>query len=722
MKHLRTHPGSLYAAVLALALIAAACGSSATKITSPTSLTRCSVTLSGPSNVPAQGGSGTVSVAAARECSWNASVEGAWLSIKSGAAGQGEGAVEFAAAANPDPATRRGAIVLNEQRVEVTQAAGECVITLAENGASFSPDGGSGRVEVRASSGLCTWTATTNTNWITLRSEANGKGTAPVIFDVASTTGPPRTGVISVAGQRFEVIQSQGCTYGIAPGTFAAPAAGGNGTITVTTTPGCPWTAGSNVSWLTLGQTEGVGPGPVPFTVAPTGSASRTGSAVIAGQTFTVNQEAGCTYAVEPLTHSVAAVGGTVSVAVNSAAGCAWAASSSVSWIRVAGSSSFSGTGVATFTVDPNTADARSQSVAVAGRTVTISQAAGAPAPSCSVTLSQETASLPAGGGSGQVGVSVAAGCAWTAASNVPWIQITSATTGTGPGQVAFTAAASSEGARTGTLTIGGRTFTVNQAAAACSYTLSSSGQSVPAAGGTGTVNVATGGGCSWTAVSNHPWLTVTAGESGTGNGAVSFAAEPETTGIARTGTLSIGGQTFTVTQGASCAFAISPEQRTIDAAGAMMDVAVTTANGCAWTASTGVPWLSVNGPGSGTGNGTVQVAAAENTGAARTGIATIAGRTFTVTQAANACSYKVKPDDISVDEKERSRKIDVNTSAGCSWTAVSNEPWIRIVSGESGTGPGEVSIRILENDGRERRGTLTIAGQTVNVTQHDHD
>jgi hypothetical protein len=330
---------------------------------------------------------------------------------------------------------------------------------------------------------------------------------------------------------------------------------------------------------------------------------------------------------------------------------------------------------------------------------------------------------VPAAGGSGQVGVSVAAGCAWTAASNVPWIQITSATTGTGPGQVAFTAAASSEGARTGTLTIGGRTLTVNQAAAACSCTLSSSGQSVPAAGGSGTVSVATGGGCSWTAVSNHPWLTVTAGASGTGNGAVSFAAAPETTGMARTGTLSIAGQTFTVTQGAACTFAISPEQRSIDAAAATMDVAVTTANGCTWTASMGVPWLSVNGPGSGTGNGSVQVAAAENTGAARTGIATIAGRTFTVNQAAKACSFTVKPDDISVGEEERWRRIDVNTSAGCSWTAVSNDPWIRVVSGESGTGSGEVLIRILENDDDGvRRGTLTIAGHTVKVTQRGDD
>src|SRR5215210_2957751 len=103
-------------AVLALAA-ASGCGSSATTVTSPTSLSRCAVTGSNSSQLPPQGGSGTVAVSAARECAWSASVEGQWLTIKSGATGQGEGAVEFNAAANPDPAIRRGAIVLNDQRV-----------------------------------------------------------------------------------------------------------------------------------------------------------------------------------------------------------------------------------------------------------------------------------------------------------------------------------------------------------------------------------------------------------------------------------------------------------------------------------------------------------------------------------------------------------------------------------------------------------------------------
>jgi hypothetical protein len=63
-------------------------------------------------------------------------------------------------------------------------------------------------------------------------------------------------------------------------------------------------------------------------------------------------------------------------------------------------------------------------------------------------------------------------------------------------------------------------------------------------------VTVTTTSGCAWTAGSNAPWLTITSGASGTGNGTVGFAAAANT-GVARTGTLTIAGQPFTVTQAA---------------------------------------------------------------------------------------------------------------------------------------------------------------------------
>ena len=194
------------------------CGSSATTSTAPSPLVRCSLTLtSADQMVPAAGGTGTVAIAATRECTWTASAESAWLSVRSGQSGQGDGMVEFAAARNPDPASRRGALVVNGQRAEITQEAGTCDITLATSSASFTPDGGSGRVEVRASSSLCPWTATSSDSWIQIRSGSDGRGSGAVMFDVAAATGPPRSGALTIAGQRFSVTQSEGCTFSIAP-------------------------------------------------------------------------------------------------------------------------------------------------------------------------------------------------------------------------------------------------------------------------------------------------------------------------------------------------------------------------------------------------------------------------------------------------------------------------------------------------------------------------
>ena len=82
-----------------------------------------------------------------------------------------------------------------------------------------------------------------------------------------------------------------------------------------------------------------------------------------------------------------------------------------------------------------------------------------------------------------------------------------------------------------------------------CNFSLSGPGQSFSAAGGNGNVTVNTSNGCAWTATSNETFLTVVSGASGTGTGAVVFQVAANLTGQARTASLTIGGQTFTVTQ-----------------------------------------------------------------------------------------------------------------------------------------------------------------------------
>jgi uncharacterized repeat protein (TIGR01451 family) len=81
------------------------------------------------------------------------------------------------------------------------------------------------------------------------------------------------------------------CVAALNPSSAAAPASGGTGTINVTATAGCPWTAVSNVPWIAITSgASGSGSGTVGYTVAADTTAQRSGTMTIAGQTFTVTQ------------------------------------------------------------------------------------------------------------------------------------------------------------------------------------------------------------------------------------------------------------------------------------------------------------------------------------------------------------------------------------------------------------------------------------------------
>ncbi|MPZ21646.1 MAG: hypothetical protein GEV06_27710 [Luteitalea sp.] len=55
--------------------------------------------------------------------------------------------------------------------------------------------------------------------------------------------------------------------------------------------------------------------------------------------------------------------------------------------------------------------------------------------------------------------------------------------------------------------------------------------------------------GCQWRVTSNAGWLTIVGDGSGTGNGVITFRVAINLGLTSRTGTLTIAGRTFTVTQ-----------------------------------------------------------------------------------------------------------------------------------------------------------------------------
>jgi photosystem II stability/assembly factor-like uncharacterized protein len=155
---------------------------------------------------------------------------------------------------------------------------------------------------------------------------------------------------------------------------------------------------------------------------------------------------------------------------------------------------------------------------------------------------------------------------------------------------------------------------------ASCSYTIAPTSQTFTAAGGAGTINVTAGTGCAWQTTTNATWLMINSGASGAGDGAVGYTVAPNT-GAARTGTLTVAGQTFTVTQSAGCTYNVSPAgPQVFTAAGGQGTLNMSAGSGCVWTAGSLAPWITITAGATGTGNGVINFTVAPNTGDARNG------------------------------------------------------------------------------------------------------
>jgi hypothetical protein len=558
-----------YAAALLLCLWGAACSSSSTTVTSP-SAGRCGVSLAAsPTSVDAAGGNGLVNVSIDRDCTWDAHADADWIALSAPTSGQGSGTVRFTASPNQLASPRSGAVVVNDQRVSVAQAAASCRYDLSDSGGRVPAAGGTLAVTVTAQPG-CRWTAASQVEWVRIDQGREGSGDGAVAIVVTPNGGQPREATIVIAGRQYLVSQdgtssdptpgptppTPGCQYNLSPSTVSFDSAGGEGTVTVgASSSACAWGAVSSVPWIMVVTTGGNGSGTVRYTVAANpATAERTGTLTIAGALVRVSQAAAaapaCGFEVSPVTVSVGTAGNEDNIRVTATApSCTWTAVSNVSWITV-GTGSGAGSGNVRYTVAANTGSQRTGTLTVAGTAVSFTQAAAAP--TCQLEVSPQTVSVGAAGNEDNIRVTASASsCGWTAVSNAPWITVGTAS-GSGSGNVRYTVAANTGGARTGTLTVAGVTVTVTQAAAPpCTFTVSPQSQSFPVDGGEGRVSVdASASSCAWTATTTATWITITAG-GGSGDADVRYQVAANT-GAARTATLMVAGVAVMVSQAAA--------------------------------------------------------------------------------------------------------------------------------------------------------------------------
>lgn len=361
------------------------------------------------------------------------------------------------------------------------------------------------------------------------------------------------------------------------------------------------------------------------------------------------------------------------------------------------------------------------------------------PTPVCSYTLSPGSRAFGSDGGTGSVTVAAAAGCDWTATASAGWISVSGS--GSGPGTVTYSVAANSAAeSRSGSIAIGGQNHAVTQegrSPTACTYSLSPSNADFTKDAATGNIGVTAPAGCAWTAASNAPWVTISSGNQGSGDGTVSYAVAANREAASRNATITVADRAFTVRQSGDlgvCQYSVTPvELRPCHPAGTVT-ATITTGASCPWTATPNASWLGLPGGTSGSGSGVITITYPDNYDAPREGIVMVrwptptAGQNVRVAQA--GCHYAVSqaqlsfaaaggPGSFSVLQTSDPITCGGATQNRCIWTAQSDVPWITISGSMPRMGDDLLGFTVAANDSTAARtGRITVKDKVVVVTQ----
>jgi len=150
---------------------------------------------------------------------------------------------------------------------------------------------------VQADSG-CSWTTAGLPDWVTVAQQGSGTGAATVTISVESNMGSARSAQFNIGGIPVAISQdaSPPCTFTFISAGRGFPSAGGIGVQSVTRNlPWCLLTATNAPDWVTITSVSQNLPtsGLVNYLVAANTGPARSGTFLIAGQPFTIDQQAG---------------------------------------------------------------------------------------------------------------------------------------------------------------------------------------------------------------------------------------------------------------------------------------------------------------------------------------------------------------------------------------------------------------------------------------------
>jgi hypothetical protein len=752
----------------------------ATTVTASFTTAPCTFTLGSASvNATGDAGSDSVKVNTQSGCAWTTTNGLSWVTISSGSSGSGSGPVSLTISANSTGASRSGSLTIAGNTYTIYQAASTgaplgytfcsnqnahctftgtkqvafgangkftyksfsngvdcnttnftdpipgvtkacytqgttCVFSIDPTTKNFAAASDTGTIGVTASTSSCSRTAKSNVSWITISSGASGTGNGTVGYSVtANTTTSSRTGTITAAGQIYTVTQDGLKQYALSVSKGGA----GSGTVKSSdskincgTTCSANYNSGASVT-LTATVTTGS-----TFSGWSGGGCSGTGSCVVSiSAATTVNAiftTPACTFSVAPMSKTFTETNDNGSAAVTaSSSTCTWTASSNSSWITVTSGSGGTGSGTVNFSASANGGTSvRTATVTIAGQALTINQNGSK---QYTLTIAK------AGSGSGTItsgdnSINCGSGC--SAAYNSGVSVSLNAMPASGSALTGWSGGGCS-GTGSCSIAVSSNT-TVTATFAPCTLGISPTSNSFTESGGSGNIAVtASLGNCPWSSTSNVPWIVITSGATGKGNGTAGYAVETHTGTASRTGTITIAGQTFTIVQAGVTQYTLTIAKTgagsgTITSADSKINCGST----CTAVYSSGA---------------SVSLSAAMDSGMILNswsgGGCSSPGTCFllikadtTVTASLGICTFGISPNTNTLGYSGGTGVFTVNASAGaCTWTATSNAAWLTVSSGGSGTGNGTVSYAVSANtDTSSRTGTITIGGQTFTVTQ----
>ena len=308
--------------------------------------------------------------------------------------------------------------------------------------------------------------------------------------------------------------------------------------------------------------------------------------------------------------------------------------------------------------------------------------------------------------------ITVTSNTDWTVVESLDWASVSPAS-GSGDSTVTVTVDANTTTSpRSGTITIGGQTHSLSQNGAAAFVTIDPILKTAVSAGES--YDIAVTSNTDWTVVESLDWASVSVA-SGSADSTVTVTVDANTTTSPRSGTITIGGQTHSLSQNGAVAFVtIDPISKTAVSGGESYDITIT--SNTDWTATESLDWASVS-LASGSGDNTVTVTVDANiTTSPRSGTITIGGEAHSLSQ--NGAAAFVTIDPISKSTVSGGESYDITITSNTDWTVTESLDWAS-VSSTSGSGDGVVTVTVDGNSSASSRsGTITIGGEVHSLNQ----